>query len=504
MILDHVRLKPTFLGGAHSTQSWVLAIVHEDDSEVVVHKLLTHELRRVLADPEVLQRFSSGPEGYPLTHVNALAQRIAELQAIVDKRKDPREWDSIQELFHPDMNIADIHAATVALILVHEKAKLGWGGQDTSMALSMAIKNATERLWEGRATQLERDAQQPTEQARKEVVQATTASSPSISLDEAIKRANRRGAAAEILWDMLDNIDTLSDQIKPTDELGYRTFYQKAMNIAVCRHDVMKSDGHTLMWPDDDSVDRIHARYQDLVQAVEAASSGASWSCKFPEHEWLVRGVNEAFRNGYQALRKPVPMLLHCPICHTKHIDEGEFATKAHHTHACQGFLPLAEGEKKPRRCGHVWRPSIVATVGVEALPGFLNEDGRDLIGREVRVLDSPSIRGTIRNFDPAARDKKPYYVVYANGGAGYANGGMRLDRSEFEVLPEDASQQFAKLGWVPGARVDQMNHYVDGKPRQGVLRSPALHSLADGSQWRVSFDSGEEEIVERKNLRLI
>lgn len=54
----------------------------------------------------------------------------------------------------------------------------------------------------------------------------------------------------------------------------------------------------------------------------------------------------------------PLPMLLWCPECSTSHVDGGEFATKAHHTHACQN-------------CGHVWRPAIVATVGVQFLPGF-------------------------------------------------------------------------------------------------------------------------------------
>jgi hypothetical protein len=54
-------------------------------------------------------------------------------------------------------------------------------------------------------------------------------------------------------------------------------------------------------------------------------------------------------------------MRLPCPHCHTLHIDEGAFATKPHHTHACQ-------------HCGMVWRPAIVATVGVQFLPGFKNE----------------------------------------------------------------------------------------------------------------------------------
>jgi hypothetical protein len=57
----------------------------------------------------------------------------------------------------------------------------------------------------------------------------------------------------------------------------------------------------------------------------------------------------------------PIPMLLHCPLCGKRHIDEGDFATKSHTTHACQF-------------CGMVWRPAIVPTVGVQFLPGFKNE----------------------------------------------------------------------------------------------------------------------------------
>lgn len=57
----------------------------------------------------------------------------------------------------------------------------------------------------------------------------------------------------------------------------------------------------------------------------------------------------------------PIPMLLWCPTCGNRHIDEGEFATKPHHTHACQ-------------TCGMVWRPSLMPTVGVQFLPGFRNK----------------------------------------------------------------------------------------------------------------------------------
>lgn len=64
--------------------------------------------------------------------------------------------------------------------------------------------------------------------------------------------------------------------------------------------------------------------------------------------------------------RKPpeeprIPMILTCPMCSERHIDEGEFAEKVHHTHACQ-------------HCGMVWRPAVVPTVGVRFLPGFKND----------------------------------------------------------------------------------------------------------------------------------
>jgi len=60
-------------------------------------------------------------------------------------------------------------------------------------------------------------------------------------------------------------------------------------------------------------------------------------------------------------ITEPIPVLLWCPICNNRHIDTGEFETKLHHTHACQF-------------CGHVWRPAIVNTVGVQFLPGFKND----------------------------------------------------------------------------------------------------------------------------------
>lgn len=54
----------------------------------------------------------------------------------------------------------------------------------------------------------------------------------------------------------------------------------------------------------------------------------------------------------------PVPVVLVCPLCSQQHVDEGEWATRPHKTHRCVAG-PFGKG------CGHEWRPSRVATVGV-------------------------------------------------------------------------------------------------------------------------------------------
>lgn len=62
--------------------------------------------------------------------------------------------------------------------------------------------------------------------------------------------------------------------------------------------------------------------------------------------------------------RAPIPMILFCPMCHTRHVDKGDFATRPHHTHACQS-----------ETCGFVWRPAKHTTIGVQHLPGFKDDD---------------------------------------------------------------------------------------------------------------------------------
>lgn len=66
-------------------------------------------------------------------------------------------------------------------------------------------------------------------------------------------------------------------------------------------------------------------------------------------------------RGSLPATPAPVPLRITCPSCGLLHVDEGEFATRPHHTHACQG-------------CGLTWRPAVVNTVGVRFLPGFRDD----------------------------------------------------------------------------------------------------------------------------------
>ncbi len=54
---------------------------------------------------------------------------------------------------------------------------------------------------------------------------------------------------AGLLWCMLDDIDTMSDQIKPTSLVGYKRFYEHAMRFVAKRFRVLSSDGYKIFKP---------------------------------------------------------------------------------------------------------------------------------------------------------------------------------------------------------------------------------------------------------------
>lgn len=238
------------------------------------------ELERMIEAVCAARPFFLFPDSYSQRDINDMKRFVT----------DDGEFAQIQELFHPDMNVPDIRVAISALQGVFAAAdQIQPGNTEAFRELKRTAANCSRALWEHRPTQLETDE-------------------------------------AKALWQLLDDIDTLSDQIKPASHGGFAIFYERVLDIAKKRHLYLKSDGYKLEWP---------------PQPISAEQPN------------------------------PIPMILHCPMCHTRHIDEGEFATRAHHTHACQGYLPH---DSRRRRCGNVWRPALVPTVGVEALPGFINE----------------------------------------------------------------------------------------------------------------------------------
>ena len=99
--------------------------------------------------------------------------------------------------------------------------------------------------------------------------------------------------------------------------------------------------------------------YEDPTAAFLAAYDAGKQ--RIEPNDAYERWAKSHVRVPGSAPAAPIPMVLHCPECRARHIDEGDFATKPHHTHSCQS-------------CGLTWRPSVVATVGVQFLPGFKND----------------------------------------------------------------------------------------------------------------------------------
>jgi hypothetical protein len=56
-------------------------------------------------------------------------------------------------------------------------------------------------------------------------------------------------AMAEKLWATLDDVDTLSDVLKPHDEASYKRFYDSTMKIVAKRTEQLTSDGYELFLP---------------------------------------------------------------------------------------------------------------------------------------------------------------------------------------------------------------------------------------------------------------
>ena len=56
---------------------------------------------------------------------------------------------------------------------------------------------------------------------------------------------------AEKLWDMLDDIDTLGDRLRPSFKENYKEYFNKVQEILRKRHEILMSDGQKLYTPEE-------------------------------------------------------------------------------------------------------------------------------------------------------------------------------------------------------------------------------------------------------------
>ncbi len=105
---------------------------------------------------------------------------------------------------------------------------------------------------------------------------------------------------------------------------------------------------------------------ENIIGSLDNMSEEDRCSSEGLEVVWKIQSLSEllleVWKEGninpnqrHNSATPPVPMVLYCPDCWTKHLDEGEWATRLHKTHQCQS-------------CGSEWRPANVPTVGVSAL----------------------------------------------------------------------------------------------------------------------------------------
>lgn len=170
-------------------------------------------------------------------------------------------------------------------------------------------------------------------------------------------------------------------------------------------------------------------------------------------------GQNEVPNEGHVD-EKPVELILHCPMCHARHVDRGEMAVTNHKTHACQA-------------CGHQWRPANVPTVGVQFLEGCKDEPDH-LVGvsATIAVADTP---------DPEPKlEEQEAQRLKAIGGPTQADGFHRTEAMR-EVERERKEREASSKGFVDKIRtvevyemLMQLDTWVD------QLDVSTQHALSD------------------------
>jgi hypothetical protein len=127
----------------------------------------------------------------------------------------------------------------------------------------------------------------------------------------------------------------------------------------------------------------------------------------------------------------PIPMRLCCEDCGKLHIDEGEFATKPHHTHSCQ-------------YCGLTWRPAVVHTVGVQFLPGFKND------APVTKIKCFTGYSGPIEPGSTWQHISVGTPLLRVKGLGSYVSGGSRIDFTDGHSLEEQSFRTYYRPYTTP------------------------------------------------------
>lgn len=94
----------------------------------------------------------------------------------------------------------------------------------------------------------------------------------------------------------------------------------------------------------------------DLKPLIYDLRMAVTKQCMDPSKANCAR-VDVATQAVFDATAQPLDMVLHCPKCHTQHVDEPDERTPGwvnppHRSHLCHA-------------CGTIWRPADVPTNGV-------------------------------------------------------------------------------------------------------------------------------------------
>ncbi len=94
------------------------------------------------------------------------------------------------------------------------------------------------------------------------------------------------------LWAMLDDIDTLSDSIKPSSIEGYEKFYSAALQFANKRHLILKSDGHGLFEFSISEAEKEQWKGELNATASDIASQSKVDTQNFDRMKTALNGIN--------------------------------------------------------------------------------------------------------------------------------------------------------------------------------------------------------------------